>query len=1024
MANIGELSVGVKVDDVSLNKATKQVQTSFKKTWDGIEKNFTDKTVKWSKKIWNALSGLWGILATVFSVTAIISFTKSLFTLWSDLEEVWSKFDVVFNNSEEVKQSFNDLANATNRSELDMMTFWAELWDVLKPLWLMQEDVDWLSVWITQLAVDVASFNNVSDAQVINAFRSALTGEREALKSLWIVISEADVKQKAYNLWLTETGAELTKQQKTLATYQLLIENTTDAHGDAIRTWESFANQLKWLRGAIKDVFAKSWKDVAQGTAWLLKTLTIFVSSYGEAIITSIAEIWKVIGWVIKDLVWVFWDLFWIIRTWTTESNDDMASFAFVFQKVVQGFAVGVKLIATIIKSLVDIIAIALWIIIEYFVAGFKSIDDAWNILKISFVGTLKSMVDAVELTAKVIWQVFVGMAEAIIGVFKGIATNVGVAVKKAWNLAIKGLNSVINAVNKLPWVDINKIVWFDDADFKPFELKIGKNIDKLKTEFAKFGEDVKWNYAGIWDSFWKIANNYGDWIDNIVWFSTEAFKKMWGDWSDFWNFVVDGNERIETSLREGAKKAQENAKLYEKWYFSILDLIDKYKWSVDDANDKTGEQWKIAKETIDEIKDLYKDWEKKIEIVNKASKKLSEDTVKYNKEIEDSIRSLWKELSDTTKDYEDAIWKLQSETWVELAERFIDLKEREKELFEEMEDIQSKAFTDEDKRIDQIAKINKQIEVQEKKVLEITNKTKESTKQSLKDKLEDLKITKEKLETTNQDLDEIEKLVELEKERKQILEEQWFIIANTTEAQRKEAERVALLSEAEKIKENAQFEIAEQQRVFDEEKKRIESLQRINKVFLDLKKLDQESLNKLLEDERFKQFTQEEQELVLKLAREKIQLTAQKDAIISQQREIAETTIALSNSATAIQMSNIISLENEYANLISQINTAISRQRSLNALKGWSTWFASGWFTWSWWANEVAWVVHKWEWVAPKWMVNSMKPLFDNLENSRSKWFADGWFTNTTNKTQNNNITVNGWVDLRWFIDYAKWKL
>jgi hypothetical protein len=37
----------------------------------------------------------------------------------------------------------------------------------------------------------------------------------------------------------------LTKQQTALATYQLLLENSTDAHGDAIRTADSFANQLK-----------------------------------------------------------------------------------------------------------------------------------------------------------------------------------------------------------------------------------------------------------------------------------------------------------------------------------------------------------------------------------------------------------------------------------------------------------------------------------------------------------------------------------------------------------------------------------------------------------------------------------------------------------------------------------------------------------------------------------------------------------------------------------------------------------
>jgi hypothetical protein len=57
-----------------------------------------------------------------------------------------------------------------------------------------------LSVALTQLAIDVASFNNVSDEQAVRAFTSALTGEREALKSLGIVIQEADVKQEALNL--------------------------------------------------------------------------------------------------------------------------------------------------------------------------------------------------------------------------------------------------------------------------------------------------------------------------------------------------------------------------------------------------------------------------------------------------------------------------------------------------------------------------------------------------------------------------------------------------------------------------------------------------------------------------------------------------------------------------------------------------------------------------------------------------------------------------------------------------------
>lgn len=109
------------------------------------------------------------------------------------------------------------------------------------------------------------------------------------------------------------------------------------------------------------------------------------------------------------------------------------------------------KLIATIIKSLVDVIAIAVAGIVEYFVATFNAIVKGWSIVKTAFVGTLKTIIDSVVLGAEVIAQVFVGMADAIVGVFKDIAENVAVAIKKAGNFAIKGINSVIDAVNKIP---------------------------------------------------------------------------------------------------------------------------------------------------------------------------------------------------------------------------------------------------------------------------------------------------------------------------------------------------------------------------------------------------------------------------------------------------------------------------------------------------------------------------------------------------------------------------------------------
>ncbi len=972
MANIGELSVWVKVDQASINKSTKQVQDSFKKTWDSIEKNMTAWASKSVSKITSWLSGLSATIAGIFSVGAIVAFWKALFSLWSDATEVGSKFDVVFKSNEKVAQSFRDLADATNRSSLDMMTFGAGIGNVLAPLGLAQSEVDGLSLSLTKLAVDVASFQNVSDAQAVHAFTSALTGERESLKSLGIVISEDDVKNKAYTLGLAEQGQELTKAQKALSTYQLLIQNTANAHGDAIRTADSFANQLKGLRGAIKDVFANAGKDVAGSTSWLLKKLTVFTSSYGGAIIDSIVMVGKTIGWVVNDLFGVFGDLFGFLKTWTWESTDSMNNFAFVFMKVLQFVSWWIKFISTIVKNMADVFRIALAWIIEYFVATFRSISAWWNIVKTLFVGTIKSIIDVAQLGAEAVWQVFVGMAEAIVGVFQGIADNVGVAVKKAVNVAVNGINGFLDLVNKIPWVKLERLIGFGDLNFKPFELKITKNIDALKGKFENFGTDIKGNYAGIGDSFGEISWNFATATQNVMGVAEIALENMGNDWQEWGTDVIASNDKVNKSLADGAKKSQENAKKYDEGYFNILDLIDKYKGGVDSANEKTKGQWDVAKKTMDKVKELYKEWEKKIDDLNKAQKKLAEDTKKYNQDIEDSLRSLTNELKKTTSEYEKTVWELGKKGGMDIASRGVEIANDLVDIEKEIAELKIKSTTDAD---DAIKKQND--------------------------------------------------LLELEKKKTALLKEQEFVVKNTSEAQRTEATRVGGLSEAEKIKEETDAEIAEKDRAFQAEKLRLESLDRINNYFLQLKTFTQQDYNNILKDQTIQAMTQEEQELIFKLAREKLQLSNQKDAIIAMQQEVHDATVKLNDSAYAIQKANINSLKGEYAELINQINQAIILQAQLNAMRAsGGAGFASGWFTGDGWANQVAWVVHKGEWVAPKWMVNSMRPLFDNLESKRSKGFESGGNTSTTNKTQTNNITVNNGADLKGFIDYAKWKM
>ncbi len=196
--------------------------------------------------------------------------------LASDAEETANKFDVVFRSiRDDARDWASDFSDSVGRSNEEIQRFSSGLGDVLKPLGFATDEAFELSKNMTKLALDVASFNNRQDADVIRAFTSALTGERESLKTLGIVINEVDVKQEAYTLGLVKQGEALSKTAKAQATISLLYKNTEDAQGDLLRTQDSFANQMKRLRGETENL------GVAFGEV-LLPSATALVKSLGE----------------------------------------------------------------------------------------------------------------------------------------------------------------------------------------------------------------------------------------------------------------------------------------------------------------------------------------------------------------------------------------------------------------------------------------------------------------------------------------------------------------------------------------------------------------------------------------------------------------------------------------------------------------------------------------------------------------------------------------------------------------------
>lgn len=202
-----------------------------------------------------------GATAAILGVTLFNASRKQaleMIRVAAAAEEVRSKFQAVFKGeAPEAERRLLAIASSAGRAKIDLLDMAAGIQDILVPLGLSREAAAQLSTGLSQLAVDVGSFQNRSASEVGERFQSALVGNTEAVRSLGINLSAAAVQDEAFRLGLASTKAELTEQDKVLARVSLLYRNTADAQGDAERTADSYENTMKRLSGTLKDTRAE-----------------------------------------------------------------------------------------------------------------------------------------------------------------------------------------------------------------------------------------------------------------------------------------------------------------------------------------------------------------------------------------------------------------------------------------------------------------------------------------------------------------------------------------------------------------------------------------------------------------------------------------------------------------------------------------------------------------------------------------------------------------------------------------------
>lgn len=176
----------------------------------------------------------------------------------SDLDEAVNKAAVTFGNASSVVKDFAETsAQSFGISERAANEYAGTLGTILNASGVAQSASAEMSVELTKLAADMASFNNIPIDVALNKLRSGLVGEVEPLRTVGVLLNAAAVQTQAYNMGIAKQGAELTEAQKVQARYALILQQTTAQQGDFTRTSDSLANSTRIMKAQLEDAAAE-----------------------------------------------------------------------------------------------------------------------------------------------------------------------------------------------------------------------------------------------------------------------------------------------------------------------------------------------------------------------------------------------------------------------------------------------------------------------------------------------------------------------------------------------------------------------------------------------------------------------------------------------------------------------------------------------------------------------------------------------------------------------------------------------
>ena len=247
--------------------------------------------------------------ASFLGTAGLVAAVRATITASSDLVEEQNKARTVFRGSQaDILSWGKTTAAALGISERAALAYASTFGNLLVPMGFVRGEAEQMSKQLVQLASDLASFNNASPEEVLQALQSALAGEIEPMRRYGVFLNQTRIQQELASKGIHATWTELTNAQKAWAAYQIILKDSADAQGDFARTSDQMANTQRRLKAEVEDAQAKIGNELRPEILALETDLADWLEKS-----ENVEKVQRAIGRAVSDLGTVLGDVHGII---------------------------------------------------------------------------------------------------------------------------------------------------------------------------------------------------------------------------------------------------------------------------------------------------------------------------------------------------------------------------------------------------------------------------------------------------------------------------------------------------------------------------------------------------------------------------------------------------------------------------------------------------------------------------------------------------------------------------------------